>query len=103
MCERREEADCFGSDDVPDCERECLHLEDLVTNADCQQDYDDYFLCVDSLDDVCDAVQESCDPGESCRDPKCDNEKEDLDDCIVDYCVEHPRNNECESLVAPPK
>ena len=103
VCEEVEEADCFGGNDVPDCEKQCMHEQDLVTNAGCQEDYDAYLLCLDSLEDICDSAPEVCNPGESCRDPKCDNEIDDLNDCIVDYCTDHPRNNECEALVAPPK
>jgi hypothetical protein len=47
-------------------------------------------------------VPETCDPGERCRDPKCDNEYDDLEDCFNDYCEENPRNNECEARLLPP-
>jgi hypothetical protein len=100
VCERLEEADCEGYPDAIDCEKSCKHDQDLVTNAECQEDYDAYLLCVDTLDDVCDIVPD-CELGETCTDPKCDDEIRDLTDCITDYCIDHPRNNECEGLGAP--
>jgi hypothetical protein len=102
VCERIEEADCEGGADVPDCERQCKHEQDLVTNAECQDDYDAYLLCVDELEDMCDLVP-VCEVGEPCRNPKCDSEFDDLVDCLQDYCIEHPRNNECEGQSTPPK
>jgi hypothetical protein len=95
LCEKLEEADCEGISDAPDCEKQCKHDQDLVTNAECQEEYDAYLLCIDELEDVCDIVPE-CDLGETCSDAKCDNEAEDLNECYEDYCTEHPRNNECE-------
>jgi hypothetical protein len=102
LCEEQEEADCFADpDDEVDCERYCKHTQDLVTNADCQVDWDVYVLCLDDIEDVCDAYPEPCLPDEDCDDPKCDNEAEELGECIAEYCTEHPRNNECEMLLAP--
>lgn len=96
LCEEVERADCdFNADDTADCERQCKHEQDWVTNADCQAEYDTYLLCIDDLDNVCDAFTEECLPGEDCDDPKCDNELEELGECIAEYCAEHPRNNEC--------
>src|SRR5262245_37808629 len=87
LCEKQEEADCFGApEDAADCERYCKHQMDLVTNADCQGDWDAYIMCLDEIEDVCDAYPEPCKPDEDCDDPKCDNELDDLNDCIVDYC-----------------
>jgi hypothetical protein len=100
VCERIEEADCEGYADVLDCEKSCKHDEDLVTNAECQEEYDEYLLCIDDLEDICDFVPD-CDVGETCSDPKCDNEIENLAECVQDYCIEHPRNNECEARIAP--
>ena len=101
VCERIEEADCEGGPDVPDCERQCKHEQDLVTNAECQEEFDANLLCVDELEDVCDLVP-VCEVGEPCRNPKCDDESRELGECIGEYCQENPRNNECEALVAPP-
>ena len=96
LCEEQEEADCAGAtSDVPDCERYCKHQLDLVTNADCQDDWDAYMICVDELENICDAYQEPCTDPNDCDDPKCDNELEELLECYQDYCEEHPRNNEC--------
>lgn len=99
LCEEIEKADCAGtSEGYPaDCEYRCKHEQDLVTNAECQAEYDTYNLCLDDLDNICDAFPEPCGlEGEDCDDPKCDNEYEELIECYVDYCTEHPRNNECE-------
>jgi hypothetical protein len=98
MCEERENADCEGDNDVPDCESECKHYQDLVTNAECQDEWDLYLICLDDLEEICDVVPEPCVSGERCKDPKCDNELDDLGDCFSDYCAKHPKNNECESL-----
>ena len=97
MCEKQEEADCdTGLPDAIDCERYCKHQLDLVTNADCQSDWDAYMLCIDELENVCDAYPDPCKPDDDdCDDPKCDNEFEELEECIVDYCCDNPRNNEC--------
>jgi hypothetical protein len=97
VCERLEEAECPGDPgDGADCEYGCKHQQDLVTNADCQADFDAVLLCLDSLEDICDSVLEPCNTGERCRDPKCDNELDELNECIQEYCEDHPRNNECE-------
>lgn len=95
LCERREEANCEGDVDNPDCEYQCKHEEDLVANAGCESEYDDLITCVDELDDICEMFPEPCDTGEHCKDPECDNETEDLFECYDDYCTEHPNNNEC--------
>jgi hypothetical protein len=96
MCEEVEKADCYANaNDAPDCERECKHIQDWVTNAECQPEYDTYLLCLDDLDNICDAYAEACVDGEDCDDPKCDNELEALQECLAEYCAEHPRNNEC--------
>jgi len=100
MCEEIERADCDanGAYEVADCERQCKHEQDWVTNAECQPEYDTYYLCLDDLDNICDAFTAPCLEGDDdCDDPKCDNELEELQECIAEYCVEHPRNNECES------
>jgi hypothetical protein len=98
LCEEIEKADCEGNaaSDAIDCEYRCKHEQDLVTNAECQAEYDTYLLCIDDLDNICDAFPEYCVEGEDCDDPKCDNELEELFECYTDYCTEHPRNNECE-------
>ncbi len=98
LCEEQEDADCYGANDAVDCEYYCKHTEDLVTNADCQGDWEQYILCLDDIDNICDANPEPCKPDEDCRDPKCDNEYDDLVDCIIDYCTENPRNNECAAM-----
>jgi hypothetical protein len=101
LCERREEANCEGDADAPDCEYQCKHEEDLVTNAGCESEYDDVLTCIDELDDICDMFPPVCDPGAHCKDPECDNEIKDLNDCYSDYCTDHPHNNECETGLAP--
>lgn len=99
LCEEHEKADCYAAGtDTPDCEYQCKHDQDLVTNAECQAEYDTVLLCLDDLENICDADTEYCVDGEDCDDPKCDNEAEELGECITDYCTEHPRNNECELL-----
>ena len=97
ICEEQEEADCFAApSDAIDCERYCKHQLDLVTNADCQVDWDAYQACVAELENICDAYEEPCASGDSdCDDPKCDNELRELGECIGEYCAENPRNNEC--------
>ena len=100
LCEEQEEADCAGAtSDVPDCERMCKHQLDVVTNADCQGDWDAYIICVDELENICDAYLEPCTDPNDCDDPKCDNELEELQECLSEYCAENPRNNECENGV----
>jgi hypothetical protein len=102
LCEKREDADCFGDNDAVDCEYECKHNEDLVRNAECDDEWTNYMLCLDDLEDICDVVPEPCTSGERCKDPKCDNEVKDLADCFGDYCRKHPKNNECEALAGAP-
>ena len=101
VCEKAEEADCFNADDVPDCEYACKHDQDLVRNAGCESDYEELLVCLDELEDICDAVLEPCTTGQSCKDPKCDNEADDLRDCVAKYCTRHPRNNECTVTSSP--
>lgn len=98
LCEKQEEADCFGADDAVDCERYCKHQTDLVINADCQEDWDAYILCLDEIDDICDANPVCSPDDEDCDDPKCDNELDEVGDCILDYCEDNPRNNECAAI-----
>ena len=100
MCEEIEEADCAGGS-TPDCESQCKHDQDLVTNAGCEADYDALLACYDDLENICDAFELCSTADTSCDEPECDNEVEDLADCYVDYCEDHPRNNECESLFGP--
>jgi len=99
LCEEQEEASCYAGNDAPDCERECMHTEDLVANAVCEPEWDAYLECLDALENICDAVPDDCSLAEDCDDPKCDDEADDLSDCIGDYCQKHPRNNECSELI----
>jgi len=88
----QEDGDCFDQldGDKIDCESYCEAVEDVAAedNADCEDKLDEYIDCLNDSDHICDAATDEC-----------DDEGDDLTQCIVEFCTEHSSNDSCEAIV----
>jgi hypothetical protein len=91
MCE--DLAECDGSDQNPDdCDPQCEIIERIVEDMGCDEDFDKYVDCVGELDDACDVVDD--DPLDE-DEPECADEAADYQECYIDFCTDHPNNDDC--------
>ncbi len=67
-----------------DCGNFCSALFAVVPDAGCAAEADDYFVCVTTPANVCDAM--------------CTTEQDALQSCLTDYCVMNFSNPDCQTL-----
>jgi hypothetical protein len=86
LCE--DHAECDDDDTNPDdCDPICEIIERRNEDMGCDEDFDKYVDCAAELDDVCDI--------DDLEDPACEDEQQDYSECIVDFCTDHPNNDDC--------
>ena len=84
LCE--DMADCSGSEQNPDdCDPQCEILERVNEDSECEDEYDELLSCASELEDICDEDDQE----------KCSDELTDYSDCRVDFCDDHPSNDDC--------
>ena len=83
-CEDHTE-ECKDDDTNPDdCSPICEIIERRNDDMECDDEFDEVMSCIGDLDDICDA-----------DDDKCQKEQENYSDCVVDFCDDHPNNDDC--------
>lgn len=86
-CEDHTE-ECKGDDTNPDdCDPICEIIERRNEDMECDDEFDDIMSCLGDLDDICDA--------DDLEDPACGSEQEKYSNCLNDFCVDHPNNDDC--------
>lgn len=81
LCEERKK--CDGEDQALDCSEYCDDIQQLVEDADCEDQYDKLTQCTGSQDDVCRPDADAC-----------RSESVSYTDCMTEYCKDHP--DECD-------
>ena len=84
LCEEGQEGNCTAI--AGNCTDFCDALDAVQDDAGCGSDSDAYQECLDSESAVCDA--------------DCDREENDLASCVASYCISHPDDDNCLTLVA---
>jgi hypothetical protein len=91
FCE--DHAECNGAS-AGNCEAGCEDLERQNDDFGCDDEYYVIMKCVEALDDVCD---------QRTAERECGDEADAWEDCIADYCREHPSAGNCAGLLPAPE
>ena len=83
LCE--DSAECDGSTTNPDdCDPLCEVQERINEDFGCEDEFDVFLECAGEVEDVCDEDEDAC-----------SSEAEDYVECMLDYCLDHPNNDDC--------
>jgi len=91
LCDDAQDEGCSDFDHG-ECVKGCVDQEDFSDTAeDCDDDFEKFVDCAADQDSVCDSIPDPDEPGEE----KCNDERTEYLECLIDYCTDHSAKDWC--------